>query len=28
MLNDYYTIRGWSNDGIPFPEKLSELGIA
>ncbi len=27
MLDDYYALRGWSNDGIPLPEKLSELGI-
>ncbi len=28
MLDDYYALRGWSNDGVPTPEKLSELGIA
>jgi len=28
MLNEYYTLRGWSNDGVPTPEKLAELGIA
>jgi aldehyde:ferredoxin oxidoreductase len=27
MLDDYYALRGWSNDGIPSPEKLAELGI-
>jgi aldehyde:ferredoxin oxidoreductase len=27
MLDDYYALRGWSNDGIPGPEKLAELGI-
>ncbi len=27
MLDDYYARRGWSNDGIPSPEKLAELGI-
>lgn len=27
MLDDYYVQRGWSQDGIPTSEKLSELGI-
>lgn len=28
MLDDYYALRGWSNEGIPSPEKLAELGLA
>jgi len=27
MLYRYYQLRGWSRDGIPTPEKLSELEI-
>ena len=27
MLPDYYTVRGWSADGVPTPEKLQELGL-
>jgi len=27
MLDDYMKARGWSADGVPSPEKLSELGI-
>jgi len=27
MLNDYYSYRGWSEDGIPKREKLIELGL-
>ncbi len=27
MLEEYYRLRGWSNEGLPTPEKLSELGI-
>ena len=27
MLNDYYTIRGWDEDGIPTRKKLTELGL-
>ena len=27
MLGDYYAYRGWSEDGIPTPEKLTELGL-
>lgn len=27
MLSDYYEYRGWSEDGIPLPEKLGELGL-
>jgi aldehyde:ferredoxin oxidoreductase len=26
MLSEYYEYRGWSEDGIPTPEKLKELG--
>jgi aldehyde:ferredoxin oxidoreductase len=27
MLSEYYEYRGWSEDGIPIPEKLRELGL-
>ena len=27
MLNEYYKLRGWDNNGIPTEEKLKELGI-
>jgi len=27
MLDAYYELRGWSNEGIPSAEKLEELGI-
>jgi aldehyde:ferredoxin oxidoreductase len=27
MLNEYYTVRGWSEEGIPTREKLVELGL-
>ncbi len=27
MLDEYYRTRGWSDEGIPTPEKLMELGI-
>jgi len=27
MLEEYYKIRGWNNNGIPTKEKLSELNI-
>ena len=27
MLSEYYEYRGWSEDGIPTPEKLRELGL-
>jgi len=27
MLSEYYEYRGWSEDGIPIPEKLKELGL-
>ena len=28
MLDDYYKVRGWDNEGIPTDEKLKELGLA
>jgi aldehyde:ferredoxin oxidoreductase len=28
MLGEYYEYRGWSEDGIPTPEKLKELGLS
>jgi aldehyde:ferredoxin oxidoreductase len=28
MLPVYYRERGWSEDGVPTPEKLAELGLA
>ena len=27
LLSDYYAYRGWSEDGIPTPERLGELGL-
>jgi aldehyde:ferredoxin oxidoreductase len=27
LLSDYYAYRGWSEDGIPTPQKLEELGL-
>ncbi len=27
MLSEYYEYRGWSEEGIPLPGKLAELGI-
>ncbi len=27
MLGPYYVFRGWNKDGIPTPEKLSDLGL-
>jgi len=27
MLGEYYQYRGWSEEGIPLPEKLRELGL-
>ena len=27
MLDQYYKLRGWSNDGIPTNDKLEELGL-
>jgi aldehyde:ferredoxin oxidoreductase len=26
-LDDYYAVRGWTADGIPTVEKLTELGL-
>jgi aldehyde:ferredoxin oxidoreductase len=28
MLDEYYRLRGWTQDGIPSTEKLNELGLA
>lgn len=28
MLSDYYEYRGWSEEGIPGPAKLADLGLA
>ncbi len=27
MLDEYYHLRGWDNNGIPTPDKLKELGL-
>lgn len=27
MLDEYYQLRGWDNNGVPTPEKLKELGL-
>ena len=27
FLDEYYRLRGWSENGIPLPEKLRELGL-
>jgi aldehyde:ferredoxin oxidoreductase len=27
MLDKYYALRGWSEDGIPTNAKLTELGL-
>ena len=27
MLDDYYTARGWTTDGMPTKKKLCELGL-
>jgi aldehyde:ferredoxin oxidoreductase len=27
MLNKYYDLRGWDQDGVPTGEKLKELGL-
>jgi len=27
MLNEYYSVRGWGEEGIPTREKLAELGL-
>lgn len=28
MLKEYYRARGWDENGVPKPAKLSELGLA
>ena len=28
LLDEYYTIRGWTKEGVPTSEKLAELGIS
>jgi aldehyde:ferredoxin oxidoreductase len=25
MLDEYYQLRGWTEDGVPTPDKLEEL---
>ena len=27
MLNEYYSFRGWSEEGIPTKERLTKLGL-
>jgi aldehyde:ferredoxin oxidoreductase len=27
LLDDYYSLRGWTEDGVPTPEKLKSLGL-
>ena len=27
MLDEYYSLRGWDQEGVPTPQKLDELGI-
>ena len=27
MLDQYYELRGWTRDGVPPDEKLSQLGL-
>jgi len=27
MLDEYYRIMGWDQNGIPTPERLRELGL-
>jgi aldehyde:ferredoxin oxidoreductase len=27
MLDDYYTFRGWDDDGVPTPETLDRLDL-
>jgi aldehyde:ferredoxin oxidoreductase len=27
MLEQYYQIRGWSQDGLPTDEKLKDVGL-
>jgi aldehyde:ferredoxin oxidoreductase len=28
MLDDYYRLRGWSQNGVPTEEKLKQLDLA
>jgi len=28
MLDAYYTLRGWTSEGIPTPAKLASLGLS
>jgi aldehyde:ferredoxin oxidoreductase len=28
MIDDYYRLRGWTNDGIPSAGELDRLGLA
>ena len=28
LLDDYYSSRGWTLEGVPTPAKLKELGMA
>ena len=28
MIPEYYAVRGWSEEGVPSPEKLGDLGIS
>ena len=28
MLDEYFSFRGWNNDGIPSESKLEELGLS
>jgi aldehyde:ferredoxin oxidoreductase len=28
MLPEYYSVRGWNDQGVPSPEKLGELQLA
>jgi len=28
MLPEYYSVRGWNDQGVPSPEKLRELQLA
>jgi len=27
MLDEYYEVRGWDEDGVPKPETISKLGL-
>jgi aldehyde:ferredoxin oxidoreductase len=27
LLEEYYRLRGWDNEGVPTEEKLAELGL-